>query len=155
MLLARLHRLTPESWRPAQGRLATFGLAAMLVVLLLPSQAWGAVTPCFGVLVYGLAANRGLANLLFSTPLAVWLGQISFPLYLLHVTALNWLRFGFARDSAGQIERLAGTGLGLVFVLCLAWLLHVYVERPSHRFARRTSPFPRAGAEAERQALRT
>jgi peptidoglycan/LPS O-acetylase OafA/YrhL len=147
MLLARLHKLTPEASRPLQGWLATLGLAGVIVILLLPAHYVGAVTPCFGLLVYGLAANRGLANRLFASPLAVWLGLVSFPLYLVHVTALNWLRFGFHEDAAGNTERVLGLGLTLGFVFCLAWLLHIYVERPSHRFARITSPFWRGRAK--------
>ena len=147
MLLARLLKLTPEDRRPLQGWLGSLGLAAVVVVLLLPVQYTGAVTPCFGLLVYGLASNQGFANRLFASPVAVWLGLISFPLYLVHVTALNWLRFGFHEDAAGNTERMLGLGLTLGFVFCLAWLLHVYVERPSHRFARNTSPFWRVGQE--------
>jgi peptidoglycan/LPS O-acetylase OafA/YrhL len=42
---------------------------------------------------------------------------------------------------------MLGLGLTLGFVFCLAWLLHIYVERPSHRFARNTSPFWRGQAK--------
>lgn len=149
IVLARLHRLAPERERAVQGGLATAALVVLLVCLLLPPFGYSLLTPCFGLLVYGLAADRGAANRLFAQPLAVWLGLISFPLYLLHVMALSWLRFTLERDHAGSMERLAATALLCVFVFALAWLLHLYVEQPSHRFARRAiAPPESAGARA-------
>jgi peptidoglycan/LPS O-acetylase OafA/YrhL len=106
------------------------------------------LTPCFGALVYGLAADRGAANRLFAHPLAVWLGAISFPLYLVHVMALSWLRFTLEQDHAGSTDRLAATALLGVFIFALAWLLHLYDEKPSHRFARRAITPEVAGAPA-------
>jgi peptidoglycan/LPS O-acetylase OafA/YrhL len=141
IVLARLHRMTPENWRGMQGRAADFGIAGLLVVLLLaPPSGYGLITLCFGAIVYGLAADRGAANWLFSRPLAVWLGRISFPLYLIHVMALSWLRYSLYRDDGSLAERLGGLVLYLVFVFALAWLLHLYVERPTHRFARQAFP---------------
>ena len=149
IVLARLHRLTPEHERRRQGAIATGALVALGVCLLLPPFGYGLLTPCFGALVYGLAADRGAANRLFAHPLAVWLGAISFPLYLVHVMALSWLRFTLEQDHAGSTERLAATALLCVFIFALAWLLHLYVEQPSHRFARRAiAPPDGAGAPA-------
>src|SRR3569623_805423 len=54
MLLARLHKLTPEDRRPLQGWLGTLGLAAVVVVLLQPVQSIDTITHCFGLLVYSL-----------------------------------------------------------------------------------------------------
>ena len=150
IVLARLHRVTPESLRGLQGTVADVALLAVIVATLLPPYGWSTITLCFGALVYGLASDRGLANRLLSTPVAVWLGRISFPLYLVHVMALAWLRYGLYRDNAGDAERLLALGLYAVFILCLAWLLHLYVERPTHRFARDAFPAPgkARGAEA-------
>ena len=144
VLLARLHRLTPESWRSKQGVVADLGVAGLFVALLVEQPyLYGLITLCFGAIVYGLAADRGLANRVFAAPLAVWLGRISFPLYLAHLMALAWLRYGLFRDNAGVTERLTGLLVYLVFIFSLAWLLHVYVERPTHRFAREAFPASR------------
>ena len=143
VILARLHRLTPISWRAVQGQIADASLVATVVALLLPPFGYSVLTPCFGVLVYGLAANRGVANRLFATPFALWLGRVSFPLYLVHVMALSWLRYELERSSAGFAEKLAATGFMLTLIFCVAWLLHVLVETPSHRFARQTLPAQR------------
>ena len=157
ILLARLHRLTPESSRGSQGRVADFGVAGLLVALLLaPPYLYGLITLCFGAIVFGLAADRGLVNRVLSTPLVVWLGRISFPLYLVHVMALAWLRYSLFRDDADVAERFGGLLLYLVFIFALAWLLHLYVERPTHRFARETFPANRKpeGVLAEGNANR-
>ena len=148
-ILARLHRLTPDSWREAQGSIGTWALVAVVVCLLSPPYGYGALTLCFGVLVYGLASNRGTANRMFSTPTAVWLGEISFPLYLVHVMVLIWLRYALFQDHPSLAEKLSATGLAILFIFSLAWLLHLYVERPSHRFARRAIEPPNLSAAAQ------
>jgi peptidoglycan/LPS O-acetylase OafA/YrhL len=148
VVLARLHRLTPESWRDAQGSIGTWALAALGACLVMPPFGYGALTLCFGVLVYGLASGRGIANGMFSTPTAVWLGEISFPLYLVHVMVLMWLRYALFQDHPGLAEKLGATGLAIMFIFSLAWLLHIYVERPSHRFARKAVEPPDLGAPA-------
>jgi peptidoglycan/LPS O-acetylase OafA/YrhL len=85
---------------------------------------------------------------MFSTPTAVWLGEISFPLYLVHVMVLMWLRYALFQDHPGLAEKLGATGLAVMFIFSLAWLLHIYVERPSHRFARRAIASPTLGVAA-------
>ncbi len=140
VVLARLHRLLPEAWRVAQGRVADVALLGLVGALFWPPYGYTLLTPLFGLIVFGLAADRGWANALFSTPLAVWLGQISFPLYLVHVMTMDWMRYGLYRDNADTTERVMALVIYLVFVLCLAWLLHLYVERPTHRFAREAFP---------------
>jgi peptidoglycan/LPS O-acetylase OafA/YrhL len=149
IVLARLHRLIPDGWRPLQGRLADLGLIGLFVALFLPPYGYALTTFCFGAIVFGLATDRGWANWLFSRPFAVWLGRISFPLYLVHVMALMWVRYNLLLDKAGALERWAALGGYAVFVFCLAWLLHVYVERPAHDFARRSFP----GQAAPKPAL--
>ena len=145
IVLARLHQLTPATLRDTQGSIATGALAALAVCLCLPPYGYSLLTPCFGALVYGLAADRGKANTLFSTPLAVWLGEISFPLYLVHVMPLSWLRFRLFTDHAGELEKVTAIALVTIFVFALAWLLHLYVEKPTHRFARKAIEPPTVG----------
>ena len=148
IVLARLHRITPDSWRDAQGSMGTWALAALLACLFMPPYGYALLTLCFGLLVYGLAADRGLANRMFSAPTAVWLGEISFPLYLVHVMVLMWMRYALFQDHPGLAEKLSATGLAIMFIFSLAWLLHIYVERPSHRFARKTVEAPQLSGPA-------
>ena len=148
IVLARLHRLTPKGWRDTQGTIAIGALIALAACLSLPPYGYGALTLCFGALVYGLAANRGAVNRLLSSPVAMWLGEISFPLYLVHVMVLMWLRYALYQDHAGSTERLGATVLAVAFIFGVAWLLHTYIERPTHRFARKTIEPPHVGATA-------
>lgn len=143
IVLARLHRLTPESRRRAQGALGDLGVIALVVALLVPGGVAYA-TICFGIIVFGIASGRGIANWLFSRPLSVWLGRISFPLYLVHVMALTWIRYHIELAPPPEWEKLVGLGLYLTFCLALAWLLHIFVERPTHRLAREAFPAARA-----------
>ena len=135
--LARLHRLTPESWRITQGQIADAALVTIVALLLLPPYGYSVLTLAFGALVYGLASNQGAANQMFASPLAVWLGRISFPLYLIHVMALSWLQYELNLSTASLAEKIAAAGFMLTLIFCTAWLLHILVETPTHRFARR------------------
>jgi peptidoglycan/LPS O-acetylase OafA/YrhL len=90
----------------------------------------------FAVMIFCLSFRAGgLDRLLASRP-AMFLGRVSFPLYLVHVMPLLWL-----------VSRCRGAGLGpvvataLIFAygaacIAVAALLHRFVERPSHRWAR-------------------
>lgn|GEM_PF-6988545 len=46
----------------------------------------------------------------------------------------------FSTPALGAAERWVALGGYVVFIFCLAWLLHLYVERPAHDFARRSFP---------------
>ena len=137
VVLARLHKLTPAGFRVTQGQIADAALVTILALLLLPPYGYGLLTLAFGALVYGLASDQGTANRLFASPLAFWLGRISFPLYLIHVMALSWLQYELNLSTASFIEKVAAAGFMLTLIFCTAWLLHLLVETPTHRFARR------------------
>lgn len=136
ILLCRLHRLTPENRRALQGWTADAGILALLLCLLVP-QAKGLIPLCFGAIVYGLASGQGLLNRGLTTGPAMWLGRVSFPLYLVHVMALMFLSYLYAVYQPSEAIRLAGVAIYLVAVLLLSGGLHLAVERPTHRFARR------------------
>jgi peptidoglycan/LPS O-acetylase OafA/YrhL len=70
----------------------------------------------------------------------LYLGRISFPLYLVHVMPLLWLDSHFSR---APLAPLSATGVVVAYVagcIGLAALLHHLVERPSHRWIRRVRP---------------
>ena len=144
IILGRLYRLTPENWRGIQGWVGDLGLLALLVALLTPKIGINLATVCFGAIIYGIASGRGLANWLFSTPPAMFLGRISFPLYLIHVMPLIWLRYNLQNYAMPPGTAHLGLALYLVFIFGLAWLLHIAVERPAHRFAREAASGRRA-----------
>lgn len=93
----------------------------------------------FALLLYGLAFEQGfVCKLLSSRPIA-FLGEISFPLYLLHVTPLLWLEY-FVQTNSRRLSAAEKS----VYLLCwavgcivVATLLHYFVEIPFHAWGRR------------------
>ncbi len=93
----------------------------------------------FAFLLYGLAFRTGLIDKFLSSRPIFFLGEISFPLYLVHVMPLLWLRYYMSVNGA-KYSVLTKS----VFLLCwaagcilLATLLHYSVEKPFHAWGRR------------------
>jgi peptidoglycan/LPS O-acetylase OafA/YrhL len=93
----------------------------------------------FAFLLYGLAFEQGFISKLLSSRPIVFLGEISFPLYLTHVTPLLWLQYCLQTSS-----RRVSAGEGTLLLLCwaigcivLATLLHYFIEVPFHAWGRR------------------
>ena len=111
--------------------LAVGGLAAIFVAELLLTKdtlfpGWWALLPTLGaasIIAAGPAAwvNRRL----LSHPTMVWIGLISYPLYLWHWPILAFLRITGALKSPLEIG-LCAIGAALV----LSWLTYRFVERP-------------------------
>ncbi|MFC3124710.1 acyltransferase family protein [Pseudoroseomonas globiformis] len=89
-----------------------------------------------------LLAERGgpLARTLRQAGL-LWLGKISFSLYLIHMP----LMLALAHAFRGMLPDWAIAGLAIPLSLPLAFALHMLVEQPAHRLARRV-PQPRRQA---------
>jgi peptidoglycan/LPS O-acetylase OafA/YrhL len=91
----------------------------------------------FALLVLSLAYEGGAVSAFLSSPPALFLGRISFPLYLGHLTPLAWLGF---HVSGLRLTPVAG-GLWLfgylMFAIAGAYALHRWIERPTHRLGRR------------------
>ena len=89
-----------------------------------------AVLACLGLLACSIHAPSSLGGKLLSRPVAYWLGEVSFGIYLLHRLAQRlagklifdeWLRFEVV----------------LVLTLAAAGVAHIVIERPSRGFLRR------------------
>jgi peptidoglycan/LPS O-acetylase OafA/YrhL len=92
-------------------------------------------------------ANGAWALLIFCAALASgmkwnwlrplkWFGDISYPLYLIHVP-LGWIMMAWlASHGLGMLVTSIATGLSMIFC---AWLLHVLVEEPARRLGRMLS----------------
>ncbi|MBD0272012.1 MAG: acyltransferase [Acetobacteraceae bacterium] len=119
------------AWALAAAAVLAFGVLADLPSL---------VPPCTAVLVGALAAERGLvARALNAEPL-VWLGRVSFSIYLLHMPVLA------ALERLLPLHRLPLPPLGgallrdavaLAAVLALSALAHRLVEEPGRRLPSR------------------
>lgn len=87
---------------------------------------WWALMPTVGaILLIGAGSNAWVNRKLLSHPLMVWVGLISFPLYLWHWPLLTFARI-FERDIPLPHVRMAM----LVLAVLLAWLSYTVVEKP-------------------------
>lgn len=93
----------------------------------------------FALLIYGLAFDQGFISRLLSSRPIVFLGEISFPLYLCHVTPLLWLQYFLQTNGqkASSGERWACLLCWAFGCVALASLLHYFVEVPFHAWGRR------------------
>ncbi|HBN9876369.1 TPA: acyltransferase [Pseudomonas aeruginosa] len=91
-----------------------------------------ALLPVFGAVLLIAAGERAWFNrVVLGNPLLVWLGLISYPLYLWH-----WPLLAFARVAEGDVPRLEVRVSLAVLSIVLAWLTYRLIERP----VRRTQP---------------
>jgi peptidoglycan/LPS O-acetylase OafA/YrhL len=93
----------------------------------------------FALLLYGLAFQTGFTDKFLSSRPIFFLGEISFPLYLVHVTPLLWLRYHMSMNGPRYTVLTKS-----VFLLCwavgsilLAMLLHYLVEKPFQAWGRK------------------
>ena len=113
------------------------GFAAFYISRSTPYPSGWALVPTLGAALLILAGpNAPVNRWLLSARAAIWLGKISYPLYLWH-----WVLLSYARINASSIPppgyRIAVIALSVV----LAWLTYRLIERPL-RFG------PRGGAKS-------
>lgn len=110
------------------------GLALLMISIVFISAAgfpggW-AIFPVVGALliIFGNSNLKALDTIL-SNRLLVWVGKISYPLYLWH-----WSIFSFARIIEGETPAVIVRVFGVVLSFLLAWLTYQLLEKPI-RFA--------------------
>lgn len=131
LALALLPRL--EFRNAAFREIASFaGLAAILLPVFLydattPFPGIAALPPCLGTALVILSNSGPLTSSgrLLASPLPVWIGKISYPLYLWHWPALVFSRYHWIGASPLP---LATGALAISFLL--AWATWRWVERP-------------------------
>jgi len=140
----RLKQLLPL-WAPRIG-LVAFALLVVIPVLL-PFSAFGFLHPGLDALVVTLATGAVIllrpAFMNRSTLVirgAVWVGNISYSLYLVHWPLFALARNAYVSDTVPLSVRL----LLLILSILLAWTLHVWVERPFHRMQISATPWKTA-----------
>jgi exopolysaccharide production protein ExoZ len=108
--------------------------------------AWPTHAATFGTGFLLLAHHRGLVTLRDSLPLRVlvWLGAISYSLYLIHVPVLSpFLNLSARLVPITSPAYVAAWALGVALALCAAWLLHRHLDRPLERWRKQNrDPLP-------------
>jgi len=125
-------RQTPsEKGSTLRNALAIIGLVFVLFTMFgLDAQSkfpgWNALAPTIGTaLIIGAGAHTFTARRIFSLRPMVWIGLISFPLYLWH-----WPLLTFARIIASTTPS-AGIRFGaVVLALLLSWATYRLIEKP-------------------------
>jgi len=103
--------------------------AAWLLTPSLGYPGWAALIPTLGCALIIIAGPKSRMNqLVLSTRGFVWIGLISFPLYLWHWPLLSFLRIVSSGTASGY-HRVSVVLLSIGF----AWLTYLLVERPIRR----------------------
>ena len=88
--------------------------------------AWWALLPTLGaVLMIAAGPTAWLNRTILSARIMVWIGLISFPLYLWH-----WPLLTFARMQEGDALSIADRTILMATAIALSWLTYRFVERP-------------------------
>jgi peptidoglycan/LPS O-acetylase OafA/YrhL len=124
-------------YRGVVGWQRAFAWHAALVAISALSGASAAIVAAGTIAVFW-AMTAGLLSLLANRPL-LWLGAISYPLYLIH----QYVGYVLIDHLAGAgLSLLLSTAIALAAVLGLAHLLHIGVEDPAQRALRRRPKLP-------------
>ena len=120
---------------PGRRRLANAGSAAGLLLivaaLLVVDQhthypgRWALLPTGGAFLIIASGPDAWINRRWLGQPAVVWLGLISYPLYLWH-----WPLLSFARISVGETPSLAARGGIVLLSVGLAWLTYVVIEKP-------------------------
>lgn len=95
-----------------------------------------ALIPIAGAILVIVAGERAWFNrVILANPVMVWIGLISFPLYLWHWPLLSFAHF-FTNSEPSIVMRIGLVGLSLL----LAWLTYAYLEKPLRQGHLRTFP---------------
>lgn len=120
-----------DAGHPRHAALLGLGLIAIAVVAYDNDTAFpglAALLPCLGtVLVIAFAAPQNLAGRVLAWPPMVFVGLLSYSLYLWHVPVLTFTRIGTGRDDVWLMLAVCLVAFGL------AWLGWRYVEAPLRR----------------------
>ena len=103
------------------------------------------VPPAAFLLVWATATDQGILTRLLSHRAALWMGQLSYAIYLVHVPVIIVMAFFWSRGmkamhvAEGPASRMLWISTILLLVIVSASLLHHWVEVPSRSFFRNMS----------------
>jgi peptidoglycan/LPS O-acetylase OafA/YrhL len=134
-LLWVLHRRLPHA-APATNDLLLLGCSAATVGILLAFPPVCAVPP-LTALVHCTARPGPLTARLLGHPVALFMGRISFALYLCHLLVIKVVSLG--QPTHSWEYRLIGTLVAGISAIGLATVLCLLIEEPARRFGRRSA----------------
>jgi len=109
-------------------------IAAALVVLLIGDPSLS--LPFLAVIVVTACRPGALTRLLLANPVALWLGRLSFSIYMVHFPIM--VLFGYVQHRAGgAVPGWASTLATLLATCVAASLICRWIEEPARRFGRR------------------
>jgi peptidoglycan/LPS O-acetylase OafA/YrhL len=135
-LLAWVSLYKKDAWRPRNGAalsnvlsalgllLLCYGMVRMNKYLSFPGK-WALVPVLGAMLVIAAGPRAWLNRAVLSNRAAVWVGLISFPLYLWH-----WPLLSFARIVEGATPSAGIRAAAVLLAVVLAWLTFRLVETP-------------------------
>lgn len=128
MLFYRYHRGLLPRWR-------LVGWQCMIIALVSVEGIEASLVASSIALLFGLMTMGWLSIL--SARLLLWLGAISYPLYLIHQNVGYVIMLNL--DRAG-VPIWATAAIAITSALVLAHMLHHFVEQPAQRWLRRNKP---------------
>jgi peptidoglycan/LPS O-acetylase OafA/YrhL len=140
-VIAHWHAGSPIAGLICRPLAAWIGLALLVGVLFIPDMAFKqTIRPtiqCLSIalMIAGLCLSEGSRS--FAVALANWrpvviLGQISFAAYVLHLSA-----YETAKVFLGDPPLWVMLPIGTAFAILVAWLVHVWIEKPVIAFGKR------------------
>ena len=141
VVLCGLKDSLPESW--SENRL--WGVVVMGILLVIPflyvlstnngvaSLIWAPLI--FLPVIFALAQKGAEWSMMKSTR-AIYLGHVSYSLYMIHTTILLAFRAMFSMDNAAH--PLVYIGVELVLIFAASHVLYTKIEEPSRKYLLRT-----------------
>jgi hypothetical protein len=122
--------LIREYWARVRDQRSAVGFWMLVLAIMVTDArnfpgAWALLPVVGSVLVISSPSQAWINRVVFSNPVCVWVGTISYPLYLWH-----WPIFSFSRIVEGATPSVMWRCIALGLSLLLAWLTFVWVEKP-------------------------
>lgn len=120
-----LHSLA--TWMPHCAALGLtmifFGVFLIDKSMLFPG--WVALIPSVGTGFVLLASQKNFFNMPLSWSWMVWVGKISFPMYLWHYPIFSYMRIYESSEPSTDTKLIA-----IIFIVGLSWLTYRFIEYP-------------------------
>lgn len=120
---------------PSGAALALLPLAVVLLCFR-ANDMW--LIGVFALLIMALSHDEGPVARMLQSPVAYWLGVVSFALYLVHDLIQKVIFHSFPAWGFGQgVPKMAWVFISIAVSLGVAALAHYYYEKPSRTWARK------------------